>query len=173
MQPSVHRSIRRFEPDQGGIGDAGVVCFLFAVRGDGANKMELHRNLTTHVAVVGVVDDDPAVRNSLKFSLEIEGFAVDVYASAGELLKEKDLSHLICLVVDQHMPGLNGLELVAKLHAQQNAVPVILITTHPSNTLVARAQEAQVSIVEKPLLGNVLVDRIRELIADRRKPGLD
>jgi two-component system response regulator FixJ len=132
--------------------------------------MQSFRNRATRVAVV---DDDPAVRNSLKFSLEIEGFAVDVFASAEELLHEKDLSHFSCLVVDQSMPGLNGLELVAKLHEQQNTTPVILVTTHPSKALVARAQEANVWIVEKPLLGNVLVERIRELIAALRKPGQD
>jgi FixJ family two-component response regulator len=127
----------------------------------------MERFPATHVGVVGVVDDDPAVRSSLKFSLEIEGFAVDIYASAADLLRQKDLSRFSCLVIDQNMPGLKGLDLVAKLREQPNTIPVILITTHPSRALIARAQEAQVGIVEKPLLGNVLVDRIRELIAAR------
>lgn len=134
--------------------------------------METHRNLAARVAVVGVVDDDPAVRNSLKFSLEIEGFAVGVYANAGELLNESDLSRFNCFVIDQYMPGLNGLDLVTRLHEQRVSVPAILITTHPSKVLLARAQEANVQIVEKPLLGNTLVDRIRDLIAPQQSQAV-
>ncbi len=134
--------------------------------------MGTHHDLAVHVAVVGVVDDDPAVRNSLKFSLEIEGFAVGIYASADELLKESDLSRFRCLVIDQHMPGLSGLDLVAKLRERQISVPVILITSHPSRTLAARADKAAVPIVEKPLLGNALLDRIRDLVPSETRPSL-
>ena len=132
--------------------------------------MGTHQELSTHIAVVGVVDDDPAVRNSLKFSLEIEGFAVGVYAKAEDLLEEDDLSRFRCLVVDQHMPGLSGLDLVTKLRERQVTVPVILITTHPSKALVARARDAHVPIVEKPLLGNALLDGIRGLVATQARP---
>ena len=54
--------------------------------------MGQQHDLALHVGVVGVVDDDPAVRNSLKFSLEIEGLAVAVYADADDLLKDSDLA---------------------------------------------------------------------------------
>ncbi len=126
--------------------------------------MEPHHDLALHVGVVGVVDDDPAVRHSLKFSLEIEGFAVGVYASAQELLQDHDLCRFRCLVIDQHMPGMTGLDLVAKLRDWQLSVPVVLITTHPPRAVIAGADKAGVPIVEKPLLGNALPDKIRELI---------
>jgi two-component system, LuxR family, response regulator FixJ len=126
--------------------------------------METHHELTVHVAVVGIVDDDPAVRNSLKFALEIDGLAVAVYAGADELLQDGDLSRFSCLVVDQNMPGLSGLDLVAALRDRRLSVPVILITSHPSKALIARADKAEVPIVEKPLLGNALLDRIRDLV---------
>jgi FixJ family two-component response regulator len=116
------------------------------------------------VAVVGVVDDDPAVRNSLKFSLEIDGFVVRTYGNAEALLNEAELSQFSCLVVDQNMPGTRGLDLVAKLRHRQLLVPVILITSHPPKVLIARADEAGVSIMEKPLLGNALLDRIRDMV---------
>jgi two-component system response regulator FixJ len=116
------------------------------------------------VAVVGIVDDDPAVRNSLKFSLEIDGFVVRTYGNAEALLNEAELSQFSCLVVDQNMPGTSGLDLVAKLRHRQLLVPVILITSHPPKVLIARADEAGVSIVEKPLLGNALLDRIRDMV---------
>ena len=65
--------------------------------------------------VLLILDDDSAVRASLKFYLEIEGFEVHAYSSADELLNEDSLPASSCLVVDYHLPTMNGLEVVAKL----------------------------------------------------------
>jgi two-component system, LuxR family, response regulator FixJ len=118
--------------------------------------------------VVIVIDDDLAVRNSLKFSLEIEGFTVRSYATGAELLGAGDLALCNCLVVDQNMPGMNGLDLIARLRARQLAAPAILITSHPSLSLRERAQAAGVPIVEKPLLGNALIDKIYDVVGEGR-----
>ena len=117
--------------------------------------------------VVAVVDDDPAVCNSLKFSLELEGFKVRTYGGGGELLRASDLSACDCFVIDQKMPRMSGLDLIAKLRDQRLAAPAILIISEPSAALSARAAKANVPIVEKPFLGNMLVDRIRE-VCNRR-----
>ena len=114
--------------------------------------------------VVVVIDDDLAVRNSLKFSLEIEGLTVHSYATGAELLSAGDLGLCNCLVVDQNMPGMNGLDLIALVRARSFAAPAILITSHPSPSLRDRAQKAGVPIVEKPLLGNALLDKIRDVV---------
>ena len=115
--------------------------------------------------MVIVVEDDAAVRNSLKFSLEIEGFAVRAFGGGIELLNETELPRAGCLVIDQNMPGMNGLDLVAQLRARDVAVPAILIASYPTAALSARAAKAGVPIVEKPLLGTALVDRIRDLFS--------
>jgi two-component system response regulator FixJ len=120
-------------------------------------------------ALVGIVDDDPAVRNSLKFSLELEGLQVGVFANALELLDACDLDRFQCLVIDYNMPGMDGLDLVTRLRAMQFAAPVILITSGPSRALIARAERAKVEIVEKPLLGNTLLERIGEAVATSRR----
>ena len=60
------------------------------------------------------------------------------------------------------MPGLTGMDLIAKLRQHNVLTPAILILTQPNAALTARAKLAQIDIVEKPLLGNALVDRIRE-----------
>lgn len=112
--------------------------------------------------IVAVVDDDPAVCNSLKFSLELEGFRVRIYGSGGSLLRAGDLDDCHCFVVDQKMPGLSGLETIAALRNRSFKAPAILIISQPSAALSARAAAAKVPIVEKPFLGNALVDRIRE-----------
>jgi two-component system response regulator FixJ len=115
--------------------------------------------------LVFVVDDDPAVRNSLKFSLEVEGFIVRDYSSANELLRETEIADAGCLVIDYHLPEMNGLEMLNRLRARRVAVPAILITSHPSASVRQRAAEAGVRIVEKPLLGDALVEGIRSAFA--------
>jgi two-component system, LuxR family, response regulator FixJ len=117
--------------------------------------------------VLLVVDDDVAVRNSLKFCLEIEGFAVRLYGEAQALLSEPDLPGSGCLVIDCHMPGMTGVELLARLRCDGVALPAILITGHPGIALRCQAAEAGVTLVEKPLLGNGLTDAIRRALDGR------
>lgn len=123
-------------------------------------------NQETHApgSFVIVVDDDDAVRNSLKFSLEVEGFAVRLYSDGGELLDAPDLDGCACLVIDQNMPGLSGLDTVRKLRERRVTVPAILITGHPNTAMRASASRAGVPIVEKPLFGNALIEGIRGVI---------
>src|SRR5436190_20595126 len=126
--------------------------------------MKTYGKLPVSEQFVVVVDDDPAVRNSLTFSLELEGFAVHGYATGDELLMAEDLACCSCLIVDQKMPGLNGLDLIAKLRDRHIAAPAILITSNPSFFLRQSAEKAAVPIVEKPLLGNALLDRIHRAV---------
>jgi len=130
--------------------------------------MNPQHNLAVSKPVIIVVDDDPAVCNSLKFSLEIEGFLVRLYASGSALLDERNIPRCSCLVVDQRMPGIAGLDLIGKLREQSVLAPAILITSHPTAELARRAADANVPIVEKPLLGNALMERIRDACAQTR-----
>jgi FixJ family two-component response regulator len=127
--------------------------------------MQQQGELPTPRPIVIVIDDDRAVRNSLKFSLELEGFSVHAYACGGDLWGSPVGLSCACLVVDQNMPGMTGLDLIARLRARNVSTPAILITTHPSARLKERAAQARVPIVEKPLLGNGLVDSIRDACA--------
>jgi len=115
-----------------------------------------------HSHVILVVDDDVAVRNSLKFMMEVEGFEVHAFSSAHELLNQESLPADGCLVTDYHMPEMTGLELVAKLRERRISIPAILITAHPNQFLRDRAAAAGTLIVEKPLLGDRLLDAICE-----------
>ena len=76
-----------------------------------------------------------------------------------------------CLVIDQNMPRMNGIDLVAKLRDLHCSAPVVLITSDPPKALVARAGRAGVLIVEKPLLGNTLLDTIHEWSPPGRHRG--
>jgi two-component system, LuxR family, response regulator FixJ len=118
--------------------------------------------LDGHKSLVVVIDDDGAVRNSLAFALEIEGYAVRAYVGAGQLLEEAELPRHGCLIIDYNLPGLNGLAALDKLRRRGVRMPAILITSHPSPTLRARAAAAGIHIIEKPLLGNALVDAVHD-----------
>src|SRR5262245_8903233 len=120
-------------------------------------------------SLVIVVDDDPAVRNSLKFSLEIEGFAVRTYACGMDLLDSGEAREGQCFVIDQKMPGLTGMDLIAKLRARDIVAPAILITSQPAALLLRRAAQANVLIVEKPLLSSTLLDQIRQACVQNQR----
>jgi FixJ family two-component response regulator len=124
---------------------------------------------TEHRPVVAVVDDDPAVCNSLEFSLPLEGFSVRAYGGAAELFEAGDLAAFDCFVIDQRMAGLSGMELIATLRRRKILTPAILLISHPNVALSARAAKDAIPIVEKPLLGNTLVERIRAA-CERNRP---
>jgi FixJ family two-component response regulator len=63
------------------------------------------------------------------------------------------------------MPGMSGMEVISELRGRNVSVPAILIISQPNRVLSARAAEARVPIIEKPLLNNALVDKIREVCA--------
>jgi FixJ family two-component response regulator len=115
--------------------------------------------------VVVVVDDDAAVRNSLKFSLEIEGFSVHTFASPNEVLAVAEFPPGSCLVVDQNMRGMSGLNLLTALRRRGVWAPAILMCGQLSAPLKDEAARGGFFVVEKPFLGNSLPDRIRAAMA--------
>jgi len=121
--------------------------------------------------IIFVVEDDPAVRNSLKFALELEGYRVRLCASGQALLRDADLPQSQCLVVDLRLPGMDGLELLTELRRRNIKIPAVLVTSHPSQEVVTRAARGGIPIVEKPFLGNTLSDSIRRAIDAASPPA--
>lgn len=115
-----------------------------------------------------VVDDDAAVRHSLSFALEMDGFAVWLYADASELLDESNLPTHGCLLIDYYLPDMNGLQLLTELRSRGVTLPAFLVTGHPSLTLRRRIGQAGIRLVEKPLLGDGLADMIRDSLEQDR-----
>jgi FixJ family two-component response regulator len=107
-----------------------------------------------------VVDADAGLRHSLWFSLAAEGYAVSTFANGTDLLSVHDLPEHACLVVDYNLPDMTGLELVARLRDRRIGLPIILVTNNPNMPLRRRAQKAGVPMIEKPLLGDSLLNGI-------------
>ena len=99
---------------------------------------------------VAIIDDDHAVLNSFRFLLEAIGYTVETFASASEFLKA-NVQHFACLILDNHMPNMTGLELVERLRADGSDIPIMLVTGSPSPAIVARAVELNIyRVLEKP-----------------------
>ncbi len=81
-------------------------------------------------ATVFVVDDDEAVRNSLRFLLKSVGLAIQTYPSATQVLQSYKANQPGCLVLDVRMPSMSGLELQQQLNLRGATIPVIFITGH-------------------------------------------
>ena len=141
-------------------------CILVAAnRNQQMRSTGAYTRAPAKVPTVLVVDDDPAVRNSLKFMLGVEGFQVRTYQDAEELLQAHELPDDACLVVDQILPGMTGLDVIDALRLREGSFPAILITTHLTGPLRKRAAGLGVQIIPKPLLDDVLVKAIQEALA--------
>jgi FixJ family two-component response regulator len=111
-------------------------------------------------ALVLLVDDDEAVRRGLEFTLDLAGYRVATFCT-GEALLAHDLPPgPVCLVLDERLPGLSGLDTLRAVHERRPETPALLITTHPPAALRRAAATASVPILEKPLNGDDLVEAI-------------
>lgn len=109
------------------------------------------------LAVVG----DPALRASLLFALQVEGFQVDAFATGEALLTRDPLPGHACLIVDHVVPKIDGIEIARVLRQRGVEFPAILMTAAPHEALRQRARAAGLTLVEKPLFGNALAEAIR------------
>lgn len=93
---------------------------------------------------ISIVDDDGAVREAIARLLRSHGYLTQTFESADALLGSDRRCRTDCLIVDMQMPGMTGLELHARLLAEGERTPTILITAHPGEGLRAHALRAGV-----------------------------
>ena len=113
-------------------------------------------------ATAYVVDDDDAVRDSMRVLLESYGMAVEDFSSACDFLKMglRGLT-LSCLLLDMHMPGMGGLELLERLRKSGDLIPAIVITGKGDATSCSRAVGAGAqAMLEKPVEEEALAHAI-------------
>ena len=111
--------------------------------------------------LVHVIDDDPAVRDSLSFLLETAKLETRVYDSAIAFLEALPDVTSGCVVTDVRMPEMTGIELVRRLKAQGFTLPIIMITGHADVPLAVEAMKAGVAdFIEKPFNDDILLAAI-------------
>jgi FixJ family two-component response regulator len=115
---------------------------------------------------VFVVDDDDAVRNSLRLLLKSAGLPTTAFASAQEFLAGWTTEQPGCLVLDVRMPGMSGLELQEELNRRGAIIPVIFISGHADVPMAVEAiQHGAFDFLQKPFSDQDLIDRIQRALA--------
>ena len=110
---------------------------------------------------VALVDDDAAVRSSLRLLLTGRGYDVDVFAGGQAVLDAKLRDDHFCLLADYLMPDIDGISLLGKLRKQGWVQPALLITGQFDSSLDKRAEAAGYSAVfEKPLHSERLINAV-------------
>jgi two-component system, LuxR family, response regulator FixJ len=116
-------------------------------------------------AVVHVIDDDEAVRQSLEFLLGTAGIAVQTHESAVAFLNVASEVKVGCVITDVRMPDLSGVDLLRRLKELKFAVPVIVITGHGDVPLAVEAMKiGAADFLEKPFDDEVLLTSVRSAL---------
>ena len=116
-----------------------------------------------------LVDDNNAVRHSLRVLLELNDFAVEDYADARDFLERVRPDETSCLITDLYMPEMDGVQLLHALERKGISLPTIVLTGRAESPLAKWALEAGVyGVLSKPVLERVLLDAIRGAMESAR-----
>jgi FixJ family two-component response regulator len=112
--------------------------------------------------MVAIVDDDELMRSALQGMLKSVGLPSKTFVSAEEFLKSGQHEETACLIADIRMPGMSGLELQARLNAENCRIPTIFITAHGDTKMRMQALRAgAVEFLAKPFDDEVLLESVR------------
>lgn len=115
--------------------------------------------------LITVVDDDEAMRDSLSVMLSLAGLRVQTCTSGQELLVLLAGSTPDCLVIDVHMPGMNGLELIERLNDAGVGIPVVLISGNMDGATEKLARRLGVThLLRKPVPGATLIKIVKGIV---------
>jgi len=121
--------------------------------------------MTDRQKLVLIVDDDQAVRDALQFALRLEGLCVHIHSGGAALLADPDLGRARCVILGDRMKQMDGFTLLTNLKDRNIALPAIMLTSHATPDMRARADAHGVRMVlEKPLLDNALVENIQSIL---------
>lgn len=121
-----------------------------------------------------IVDDDPAIRDSLTLMIGQENFNVQTYASAEEFLGVTPSSGLGCIIIDIRMPGMDGMQLQEVLSQKKPLLPIIFLTGHGDIPMSVRAMKAgALDFLTKPVTREKLMTAVRSAIRDSQRMQSD
>lgn len=121
-------------------------------------------------AITHIVDDDPAVRDSLQWLLQSRGVSSQTWKSAKDFLASAGRSLSGCLLLDVRMPGMSGIELFDRLRSLHCCLPVIFLTGHGDVPMAVQAlKDGAFDFIEKPYDDNALVDKVLAALAQDMK----
>jgi len=122
--------------------------------------------------VIAIVDDDDSVREALSDLLQVTGFASRAFASANALLSDAAIDDFDCIITDVRMPGIDGIQLQARLRTLCPATPLIFITSAHDPATRNRALECGAhAYLAKPIGDDVLLAHLESALDRGERPG--
>src|SRR5919204_2903911 len=112
-----------------------------------------------------IVDDDPAVREALSVVFSLEGYHVTSFGDGQSLLAAARARTPACILLDVHMPGRSGLDILKELNAQDYPAPIFIISGQGDIPMAVDAiRNGALDFIEKPFRGSEVVTRVREAV---------
>src|SRR6185369_16682303 len=112
-----------------------------------------------------VVDDDPAVRDTLSMVLSAAGYQVICFADGAALLSVARSKTPSCILLDVHIPGKSGLDILRELHGEDYPAPIFMISGQGVISMAVTAiKDGALDFIEKPFRGSEIVSRLNEAI---------
>ncbi|ADZ71640.1 response regulator transcription factor [Polymorphum gilvum] len=125
--------------------------------------------MTTGAQAIYIVDDDPAVRDALAVVFEMEGFAVETFEDGDTFVEAARLKAPASVILDVHMPGRSGIDVLKALSADHYDAPIFIISGQGDIPMAVEAiRNGAFDFIEKPFNAVTVVDRVREGIAATR-----
>jgi FixJ family two-component response regulator len=120
-------------------------------------------------SLLAILDDDKAVQSALRDLIESEGMSTLCFDSAEQFLDSRARHQASCLIADIGMPGMSGIELQARLKAEQSGIPIIFITARGDIPLAVSAmKEGASDFFAKPFEGSVFMAAIEHALEKNR-----
>ena len=117
-----------------------------------------------------VVDDDPAVRDTLSMVLTAGGYQVICFADGAALLAVARTRTPSCILLDVHIPGKSGLDILKELHGEDYPAPIFMISGQGDISMAVSAiKSGALDFIEKPFRGSEIVARVRDAIEAQRR----
>ncbi|WP_422375298.1 response regulator transcription factor [Roseibium sp.] len=116
-----------------------------------------------------IVDDDPAVRDALSVLFNMEGYVVETFSDGDEFVSSAQKSTPACVMLDVHMPGRSGIEILKALNAESYPAPVFIISGQGDIPMAVEAiRNGAFDFIEKPFSAEAVLERVKESIAINR-----
>ena len=140
--------------------------------------LQVRNDMPVDAPTIAVIDDDESVRRALRRFIDLLGYNVETFATAEEFLESflvpdsQAEAHAAeafrCVILDQHLPGMSGLELQKRLKAEGRDVGIVFITAYPNDRARSKALQAgATAFLLKPFDEQALVDAVNKGLACR------
>ena len=117
-----------------------------------------------------IVDDDPLVRDALSVVFTLAGYKVRAFADGASFVAAARAEAPACIILDVHMPGRSGLDILRALNAEHYPTPIFIISGQGDIPMAVEAiRNGALDFIEKPFNGETVVTRVREAIEARTR----